>query len=340
MKDGIKVIDIHNHFYSKPWLDYLSERTEEPCFEWSSPTSGVAKVGNLATSHVDKPGDFDVMERLKDLDRAGIDVQILSHTCPGVAELPVKESIEWAKKINNLFYDICQKWPGRFYFLATLPPGDINEALKEMDRAHGELGTKGYQMFSSIDGVLATDPFFYPIFEKAAALGLPVKIHPSFRPLTTEAMQKAGLPLQLFGFTLDTTMVLTLMLFQGFFEKLPDLKIIHSHLGGMAPYMMGRINTAFNRYKKVVNIEASLMPSDVYREHVYIDTLAMHAPAIRCAYEYMGIDHLLFGTDYPHRASGTVEDNMVMVESMGFSNEEKRRVFSDNAIELFNLEKS
>ena len=337
MKDGVQVIDIHNHFYSRPWLDYLSKRTEEPRFEWTGPTSGVAKVGALATSHVDKPGDFDIQARVEDLDVAGIDVQILSHTCPGVAELPVSESIEWAGKINNIFAEICRDRSGRFHFLATLPPGDIDEALKEMDRAYQELGTKGFQMFSSINGVLATDPQFYPIFEKAAEFGVPVKIHPSFRPLTTDAMQKAGLPLQLFGFTLDTTMVLTLMLFQGFFEKLPGLKVIHSHLGGMAPYMMGRIDTAFKRYKKVVQIDASRTPSEVYREHVYVDTLAMHIPAIRCAYEYMGIDRLLFGTDYPHRASGTVEDNMAILDKMGFTENEKEKVLSGNAKTLFNL---
>ena len=167
MKNRIKVIDIHNHFYSRPWLDYLSQRTEEPRFEWTGPTSGVAKVGALATSHVDKPGDFDIEARIRDLDAAGIDVQVLSHTCPGVAELPVTESIEWAKRINDIFGKICREWPDRFYFLGTLPPRDINEALKEMDRAHGDLGAKGFQMFSSVDGVLATDPRFYPIFEKA-----------------------------------------------------------------------------------------------------------------------------------------------------------------------------
>lgn len=338
MKDGIQVIDIHNHFYSRPWLDYLSQRTDEPRFEWTGPTSGVAKVGAMATSHVDKPGDFDIEARVKDLDVAGIDVQILSHTCPGVAELPVSESIEWAGKINDIFAEICRDGSGRFHFLATLPPADIDEALKEMDRAHQELGAKGFQMFSSINGVLATDPRFYPIFEKVAGFGVPVKIHPSFRPLTADAMQKAGLPLQLFGFTLDTTMVLTLMLFQGFFEKLPELKVIHSHLGGMAPYMMGRIDTAFKRYKKVVHIDASLTPSEVYRKHVYIDTLAMHVPAIRCAHEYMGIDRMLFGTDYPHRASGTVEENMAILDRVGFSEDEKEKVLSRNAKKLFNLD--
>lgn len=193
-------------------------------------------------------------------------------------------------------------------------------------------------MYSSVEGEMVTQPRFYPIFQRAAEYGVPVKIHPSFRPLTLEAMQKAGLPLQLFGFTLDTTMALTLMLLQGFFEKLPGLKVIHSHLGGMAPYMMGRIDTAFKRYAKEICVECSLPPSVAYKDHVYVDTLSMHVPAIRCAYEYMGIDHLLFGTDYPHRASGTVEGNLEVLDRVGFSREEMEKVLSGNTVNLFDLQ--
>ena len=338
MRNGIKVIDIHNHFYSKPWLDYLTERTDEPKFEWTGPTSGVAKMGEFTPSHVDKAGDFDIMARIEDLDAAGIDVQVISHTCPGVAELPVTESIDWAKKINDIFAGICRERPGRFYFLATLPPGNIKEALKEIERAYKELGARGIQMYSSFNGVLATSQEFYPIFEKAAEYGLPVKIHPSFKPLTADAIGVAGLPLQLYGFNLDTTLVLTSMLFKGIFEKIPGLKVIHSHLGGMAPYMMGRVDTAFKRYSKEVSIESERLPSEVYKEQVYVDTLSMHVPAIKCAHEYMGTDHLLFGTDYPHRASGTVEDNLAILDNVGFSDEEKEKVFSKNAMALFNLE--
>jgi aminocarboxymuconate-semialdehyde decarboxylase len=295
-------------------------------------------MGEFTPSHVDKAGDFDIMARIEDLDAAGIDVQVISHTCPGVAELPVTESIDWAKKINDIFAGICRERPGRFYFLATLPPGNIKEALKEIERAYKELGARGIQMYSSFNGVLATSQEFYPIFEKAAEYGLPVKIHPSFKPLTADAMGVAGLPLQLYGFTLDTTLVLTSMLFKGIFEKFPGLKVIHSHLGGMAPYMMGRVDTAFKRYSKEVSIESERLPSEVYKEQVYVDTLSMHVPAIKCAHEYMGTDHLLFGTDYPHRASGTVEDNLAILDNVGFSDEEKEKVFSKNAMALFNLE--
>lgn len=338
MKNGMKVIDIHNHAYTKPWLDYLVQRTGDPSFEWTGPTSGLAKLGGVIVGHVDKAGDFDMAARVEDLDAAGIDVQVLSHTCPGVAEVSVSESIEWSKRINDTFAEVCQKWPGRFYFLATLPPENIDESLKELERAYKELGAKGVQMYSNVNGVLCSSPEFFPILEKAAEYGLPVKIHPAFRPLTAEAMKVANLPFQLFGFTLDTTMAVTTMLYGGLFEKLPALKVIHSHLGGMAPYMMGRVDTAFKRYAKEWDIEGGRIPSEVYKDNVYIDTLSMHVPAIKCAYEYMGVDHLLFGTDYPHRASGTVEDNLDILDKVGFSDEEKEKVFSKNAMKLFDLE--
>jgi len=337
MINGMKIVDVHTHFYSKPWLDYLSQRTEDPTFEWTGPTSGLAKVGGIPAGHVDKPGTFDIEARVEDLDRLGIDVQVISHTCPGVGEVSEADAIEWSKKLNDLFAGFCQDYPGRFYFLATLPCQNVDKALEEMERVQKIPGAKGVQVFSNVNGTLISDPQFHPIFSKAADSGLPVKVHPAFTPLTADAMKKANLPLQLFGFTLDTTMAVTNMIFSGVFTKFSNLKVIHSHLGGMAPYMMGRINTAFKRYTKEFDIGGGL-PEDVYRKHIYIDTLAMHVPAIKCGWEFMGTDHLIFGTDYPHRASGTVEDNLATLDKVGFSSEEKERILSKNAISLFGLD--
>ena len=338
MINGMKIVDVHTHFYSKPWLDYLAQRTEDPTFEWTGPKSGLAKIGGIPAGHVDKPGTFDIEARVEDLDRLGIDVQVISHTCPGVGEVSEADAIEWSKKLNDLYAGFCQDYPGRFYFLATLPCQNIDKALEEMERVQMIPGAKGVQVFSNVNGTLISDPQFHPILGKAAELGLPVKVHPAFTPLTADAMKKANLPMQLFGFTLDTTMAVTNMIFSGVFTKFPDLKVIHSHLGGMAPYMMGRINTAFKRYTKEFDIGGGGLPEDVYKKHVYIDTLAMHVPAIKCGWEFMGTDHLIFGTDYPHRASGTVEDNLATLDKVGFSSEEKVQVLSTNAINLFGLD--
>lgn len=338
MKDGYKIVDIHTHFYTKPWLDFLAQRTEDPTFEWTSPTSGLAKVCGIPAGHVDKPATFDIKARVEELDSLGIDVQVISHTCPGVGEVSESDAIEWATKINDILAGFCEEYAGRFYFLMTVPCQNVDKAIEEMERAKKLPGAKGVQVFSNVNGTLISDPQFHPILEKAADLSLPVKVHPAFTPLTADAMYKAKLPLQLFGFTLDTTMAVTNFIFTGVFAKFPKLKVIHSHLGGMAPYMMGRINNAFKRYSKEFDIDAGGMPGDVYRERIYVDSIGLHVPAIKCAWEFMGVDHMLFGTDFPHRASGTVEDNLVTLDEVGFSAEDKEKILSKNAIELFNLD--
>jgi predicted TIM-barrel fold metal-dependent hydrolase len=94
----------------------------------------------------------------------------------------------------------------------------------------------------------------------------------------------------------------------------------------MAPYMMGRVDTAFKRYAKEWDIEGGRIPSEAYKENVYIDTLSMHVPAIKCAYEYMGVDHLLFGTDYPglRERLKTIWPSWIR---LGFLTQRKRKFF-------------
>ncbi len=337
MKDGHKVIDIHNHTYTKGWIDYMTQRKGEPVFEWTGPTSGVFKVTGVVAAHVDHAGDYDIETRIVDLDRYGIDTQIITHTCPGVAEVSVSESIEWASKINDTLAGFCQKYPGRFCFLATLPFQNIEESLKEMERAYKDLGAKGIQIFSNANGILTSSPEFHPLYEKAAEYGLTVEIHPSMKPTTAEAMKAANLPFQLYGYTMDTTMVVTSLIYQGVFEKYPNLKVHHCHLGGMIPYMIGRVDNAFKRFDKEWGIELPKAPSEYYKNQVYVDILSLHVPAIKCALEFMGAEHLLFGTDYPHRASGTVEENFAALDSMGLTEEDKDKIFEKNAVKLFNL---
>jgi predicted TIM-barrel fold metal-dependent hydrolase len=337
MKNGHKVIDIHTHTYTREWIDYMAQRKESPFFEWTGSTSGVFKAAGVIAAHVDHAGDYDIETRLADMDKYDIDTQIITHTCPGVAEVSVVESIEWASRINDILAGYCKKYPGRFYFKATLPLQDIKKSLKEIDRVYNDLGAKGIQIFSNINGRLASSPEFHPIYERAAKYGLSVEIHPSHRPVTADAMKEAGLPFQLYGFTMDTTMVVTSLLYQGVFEKYPGLKVHHSHLGGMVPYMIGRVDNAFRRFNKEWGIELPKPPSEYYKNQVYVDTLSLHVPAMKCALEFMGVEHLLFGTDYPHRASGTVEENFVALDSMGLDEGKKGEILEKNATKLFNL---
>lgn len=337
MKNGYKVVDIHNHFYSRPWLDYLTTRTEDPRFEWTGPNSGLLKGDGIVMGHVDKPDEWDPEARLKGLDEVGIDMQLLTHTAPS-AEITGSKEVEWVKKINDMLAEICRKYPDRYIFSASMPTQHIKEAPKEMQRATKELGARGFQFYSNILGELPSAEKFYPIYEVASELGTVIQIHPALRPLTADAMRKAGLPYQMYGFTMDTTIALTSMIFLGVFDKFPKLKIHHCHLGGMAPYMMGRVDNAYKRFKGEHVMKSERLPSETYKEHVYLDTLSMFAPAVKLALEYMGPEHLCFGSDWPHRASGTVPGNMETLDKVGLTKEQEELIYGKNAMKLFNVQ--
>ena len=341
--NSYKVIDIHNHFYSREWLEYVATRTEDPTYEWTGPNSGLFKYDGIVMGHVDKPGDLDIDARVRELDELGIDVQLITHTTPGITDnVEVTKSVEWAKKVNDILVDACTKYPDRFFFLASIPAEDTNASLKEMERAH-KLGARGIQMFSNVNGELASSDKFHPLYELAAELELVVQLHPAAKPLTADAMKIAGLPYQMYGFTMDTTMAVTSMIFKGVFDKYPKLKVHHCHLGGMAPFMIGRVDTAWKRFNAKKGspgeweLEGLRLPSETYKEHVYIDTLSMHVPAIKCAHEYMGTDRLMFGSDYPHRASGSVPDNFSTLDQCGFTEEQKEKIYTLNAMKLYKL---
>jgi hypothetical protein len=121
VRNMVRVIDVHNHFYPKKWLDYLEKRTESPRLEWKGPDSALFFSKNTVISSIRFPGHYDAEARIEDLARFGIDIQVLSFTMPTLDFLPVEQEIEWARRINDSFADVCRKFPGRFYSFATLP---------------------------------------------------------------------------------------------------------------------------------------------------------------------------------------------------------------------------
>lgn len=332
----VRTVDVHNHLYPKIWLDYLEKRTKSPTMKWTGPTSIVFYAEDVIVAHVDRAGHYDPVPRIEDMDRYGLDTQILSLTIPGVEELPTREGVTWARKINDYYADLSQKYPGRFYFCAALPYQDVNQAVKELERAHKDLGAKGITMFSNINGKPVASPEFEPIYAKANEYELPILVHPT-TPLTRDAMKKVRLPFQLFGYTLDTTMAVIGLIFQGVLEKYPKLKLIHSHLGGVAPYTVGRMEDSFKGYAKEWGIELPQTPSYYYRRQVYPDSINYHEPSLRCCLAWMGADHICLGTDYAHRV-GRPEKAVAYIKDLGLSKEDTNKILGGNAARIFKLE--
>ena len=331
-----KTIDVHNHLYPKEWIDYLERRTEPPRMERTGPSSWIFHSQNVPIAHISRAGHYDPAARIEDMDRYGIDIQILSLTTPSVELVQGNEAATWAKKVNDYLAEVCQKYPTRFHAYATLPYQDVDEAIKELERAHNDLELKGIIMFSNINGKSIASPEFYPLYAVAEEYELPILIHPA-PPLTAGVMERLRLPSPLFGFVLDTTMAIISLIFRGVLEKHPKLKLIHSHLGGVVPYMVGRIDDSFNSYSEEYGLELSQAPSHYYKKQVYVDSISYHLPAMKCCLDWLGSDHIMLGTDYAHPV-GHIEEAIRYVRDMGLSEEDTDKILGENAARVFKLE--
>jgi aminocarboxymuconate-semialdehyde decarboxylase len=317
-------------------MDYLSTRTGSPRVEQTGPGSMTFYSDDIPLAHVSRAGHYDPAARLEDMAKYGIDIQILSLTTPSVELLPVNEGVTWARKVNDYLASVCQKYPNRFYAYATLPYQDVDEAMNELERAYKDLGVKGIIMFSNINGKPIASPEFYPIYARAEEYELPILIHPA-PPLTASIMEKLRLPLPLFGFVLDTTMAVISLIFQGVLEKYPMLKLIHSHLGGVVPYMVGRIDDSFSSYCKEYGLELPEAPSYYYKRQVYVDSISYHLPAMKCCLDWLGPEHIVLGTDYAHPV-GHIEEAIRYVRDMGLCEEDTDKILGGNAATIFRLE--
>jgi len=313
-----RTVDCHNHWYPPDYLAYLVSRTEPPYARQTGPTSYVCYApGDVIVAHIDRAGHYDLNARIEDLDKAGLDTQIMSITIPGPEMLPVKEGIYWAKRTNDAFARAVQDHPGRFYAYAGLPWQAPDEAVKELERCYRDLGVKGIQVFSNVNGEPLFLDKFDPLWALANELDLPFLVHPTV-PLTASVMDMVRIPYQLYGYTLDTSMAVISLIFNGVFQKYANLKAVHSHLGGMVPYLVQRLRASWKGYAKEWGLELDETPDVTYATRVWPDTTSFYLPAMRCALEWVGPGHLVVGTDYAHRV-GDPEGAIQAVKDLGAS---------------------
>ncbi len=311
-----RTVDVHNHWYPKEFLDHLVSRSEPPYARQTGPTSYVCyAAGDVIVAHIDRAGHYDLDARVEDLDKAGLDTQVMSATIPGPESLPPDEGVYWAKRINDAYAEATRNYPGRFYAMASLPYQVPDEAAKELERCHKDLGVKGIQMFSNING----DPPFLDKYDEIFGLAdewdLPVLLHPAV-PWTAELMDTLRIPYQLYGYTVDSSVSVISMIFHGVFEKHPGLKMVHSHLGGIVPYLVQRLRHSWEGYRKEWGLDLSEAPDVVYQNSVWPDTTSFYIPAMKCALEWVGSGHLVVGTDYAHRV-GDPEGAIKAVKDLG-----------------------
>jgi len=275
--------------------------------------------------------------RLAEMDAAGIDVQVLSHAAPSVQKLDPETAVRLARAANDRLHETVRAHPERFAGFATLPTPDPQAAADELERAVTRLGFKGAMVHGLTNGMFLDDRRFWPIFERAQALDVPLYMHPAIpHPAVIEAYYKdyvGKYPTILraaWGFTVETATQGIRLVLSGVFDSYPGLKIILGHLGEGLPFYVWRINHGLARD----GVGGSWF-RDVFCEHFYITTSGFFSdPALLCCVMEMGIDHILFSVDYPFvdNPPGTA-----WMERVPLCADDRRKILSGNAERLLKM---
>jgi 2,3-dihydroxybenzoate decarboxylase len=271
--------------------------------------------------------------RIREMDEAGIDMQVLSENNPAAHNLDPETAVAVARASNDFLYEWIKSNPARFAGFATLPLPDPKAAADEFERGVTRLGLKGAMIMGTSHGLFIDDRRFRPIFERAAKLDVPVYIHPSpIKKEVAEAYFKdhpalAGSPL---GFGLETLTHTFRLIASGLFEEYPTLKIMVGHLGETAPFTLWR--TEYN-ISKVLKLPKAF--SDYYKTHFWLTTSgAFSNSALACTIAEMGVERILFSIDWPYveNIDGTRWLNKAPV-----SDADRALIYSGNAKKLLKL---
>src|SRR5215510_12728880 len=212
--------------------------------------------------------------RIKEMDEAGIDVQVLSHGAPATQRGEPDVVTRLARGANDRLREIVRAHPDRFAAFGCLPTPDPKAAADELERCVTKLGFKGAMVHGQTNGVYHDDKRFWPVFERAAALDVPIYLHPA---APNQAMMDAcvkeyvkdfpGLLSAGFGFTCETSTQAMRLVMSGVFDAYPNLKIILGHLGEGLPFLLWRINHSLSRPGN-----KPLAFRDTFCSHFYVTT--------------------------------------------------------------------
>lgn len=273
----------------------------------------------------------DVSKRIEDMDRVGIDVEVVSLSTPNVFFAEAKYQPAVATMINDSYAELIARHPKRFKGFASIPMDSPDEALKELHRAIDTLKLNGVILLSNIGGKALTSPEYRPFFEEANRMKLCIFLHPMI-PANSDAFREYVLG-PIIGFPFDTSLAVARMCYDGMFEELPDIRWIIGHLGGAVPYLMERMDNGFRDFADC-RVKIDKLPS-VYLKRLYYDTVSFSPHTLTMVRNMVGADHMVMGSDYPHLL-GSIDRAVTSIEDLAVSGEEKQQIFSGTAIKILN----
>ncbi|MGH3327197.1 MAG: amidohydrolase family protein [Streptomycetales bacterium] len=332
------VVDVHCHVFTQQARDLIEASYSREQIVANEPYDLYAGEGTVETNREMLPRIRTKMttpsERLADMDRMGIDVQVLSTfvsqfsywTDAGLGQQLARVQNEWLA-------ELVATNPQRFAAIGTVPMQDSAHAVAELDHMVNDLGFKGVQISSNVAGLDLDDPRFRPFFERAEQLGAVVVIHPN--GFTEMNRFRDFFLVNVLGNPLDSTLALTRLIYAGVLEDLPELKLCVVHGGGFLPVYHARIDHGWQvrpECRKHIS-----QPPSTYLKKVHFDTMVFSPQVLGHLIQFAGADHVMLGTDYPFDMG---EDNPVgLVDSVpGLTPDDLAAVRGRNAVRLFGLD--
>lgn len=294
-------VDVHSHFYLPEHVDLLRGRTEIPRIVREDGVDRLlmfpqeAGPGGGGGRPMD-PSYWTVARTLEYMARHGIDVTVLSLGNPWLDFLDPETAATWAPRLNGELARLCGEHPGQLYGLGVLPLQNPEAAARELAHLAGLPGMRGAIIGTRGAGGGLDDPALDPVWRRAEALEVALFVHPHYgigmEPLGPNAY---ALNFAL-GFMFETTTAVARLILAGVLDRFPRLRLVIAHGGGALLYLAGRLDNGARAYVPGLG----RLPSEHLRRLSY-DVTVYHAPAIGCAVEFVGADHLMFGTDHPFR---------------------------------------
>jgi 6-methylsalicylate decarboxylase len=310
-------IDVHAHYWTEGYLDLLVDL-------------GKADAG--AARGTGAGGGAEMQARLRLMDRAGIEIQVLS-ACP---QLPYgqdeKKATKAARFVNDQYAELADSRQDRFRAFAALPMPHVDESVAEMRRALGELRMAGVAMNTTVLGRALVEPDYEPIFAELNRRGAVLYLHPAGNSACSPLIGNYHLAWMV-GAPVEDTISIMHLITHGVPARYPNIKIINSHLGGALPMLLRRADDQY-RWEAPQTPE----PPSTAARRMWYDTVGHgHVPALRCAIDSFGADRLLLGTDFPYENGDTFARAVDYINDPQIDTAVARAILDQNASALLGI---
>jgi aminocarboxymuconate-semialdehyde decarboxylase len=309
-------VDCHAHYFPAPYLDLIDALSHGEV---------ETKMGRRGA--FDTPAQ-DAQPRIEAMDKAGVELQILSIGTAGPYVSSEIGAIIGARTANDAYAEMVRLNPARFKAFAALPLPHVEASLRELERAFDQLGMIGAGIATMMGGKTLADPSFDPVYEELNRRAGVLFVHPIGHSCESTLLEDTQLTWPL-GAPFEDTAAALQLLQTGFVQKFPNIRVIMPHLGGTLPFLVHRLDHQQDRF-----MHGHGLPSELVK-HFWYDSVNGHPAALRCSIDTFGIERIVFGTDYPFWSGAAHQHASEYLDHSGLSAAQVAAIADGNARDLF-----